>query len=227
MPQDHQASHPTDDPDGDNPELVYRAYLTADTRLAIRAATTEQMRRILADIARHLCHQLTDPLGGVPPLGPDQRQPWQVCQVGTGTRAGFQLYHHVLQAVAGCYLHALGFDPARATADDTYYATAIDPFLRKARKQWLRRTLNRLADHLDATVHDSDVAADVSAQADLPHDIWEVGTGVTSAIQLYRHAVRIVSVHTLFFLWEGSGVAGQTHVLRPFADADFLATHPN
>jgi len=137
------------------------------------------------------------------PLGPDLRRPWQVCQVGTGTRAGLQLYRHVEQAVAGSYLHALDFDPDRATVGNIYYATIIDPFLRTARKQRLRRTLLHLADHLDATLRDSDLAADTSARSDLPEDVWEAGTGVNAAIQLYRYAVRVLTAHTLFYLWDG------------------------
>jgi len=100
MPHPDRTPHPADDPSASDPEAIYRAYLTTDARPAIHAATTEQLRGILAAIARNLCHHLAEPTGGVPPLGPDLRRPWQVCQVGTGTRAGLQLYRHVEQAVA-------------------------------------------------------------------------------------------------------------------------------
>ncbi len=105
MPHPDQGPSFADDVSAD-PESVYRVYLTTDVRPAIRAATADQMRGILAAIARHLCHHLTDPIGGIPPLSPDSRAPWQVCQAGTGTRVGLQLYSRVLQAVAGSYLQA-------------------------------------------------------------------------------------------------------------------------
>jgi len=208
-------------------ESVYRVYLTTDVRPAIRAATADQMRGILAAIARHLCHHLTDPIGGIPPLSPDSRAPWQVCQAGTGTRVGLQLYSRVLQAVAGSYLQALGFDPDRATQDTSFFTTSIDPFLRHTRKQQLGRALLHIADYLETIVHDSDTAADASAQADLPEDVWEVATGVGAAVELYRHGVRVLAVHVLFYLWDGLGIGDQPRVFRQFADRDFLAIPPN
>ncbi len=39
--------------------------------------------------------------------------------------------------------------------------------------------------------------------------------------------LRVLAAHTAFYIWDGLGTADQAYVLRPFADADFLATHPH
>ncbi len=133
----------------------------------------------------------------------------------------------MLQAVAGHYLQALGFDPDRAAEQHADHAAAVNQFLRTARKQRLRRTLLHLADCLDATIQDSDITAAASVPAHLPDDVREVGTGVNAAIQLYGHAVRTLTVDVQYYLCDGLGGADQPNVLRPFTDADTFTIHPN
>lgn len=171
MPQPDQPSHPTSDPA--HPAAVHQVYLTTNIRSAIRVATAKQLRAALAEIARHLCYHLGDP------PGLDAGQSWQGCQVGSGTRAGFQLYHHALQAVADYFLQALGLDPVRATTDNDYLASALGPFLAVSPRQ-SRRTLIRLVDCIDATVKDADIAAGAAGDvhAGLPEDVWEVVLGL-------------------------------------------------
>jgi len=215
MPHSDQPPHAADGPGTGDPESVYHLYLTTDVRPAIRAASPAQMRGILRDIGAHLCHCLRRDAGGIPGLSPGRRQPWQVCQIGSGMRAGFQLYQHVTQAVAGSCLHALGFDPGRAAAEDTYFTTDVDPFLVTARQQCMRRTLLHLTGHLQAVLDDSDTSAQASADAAVPDELWEIANGVTAGIQLYRHAVRALAVHVLYYMWEGLG-AGSTTGFVPF-----------
>jgi len=119
-----------------------------------------------------------------------------------------QIYRHVLQAVAGHYLQAAGFDPAHAATSRAYLTATIEPFLRNARTQQLRQALLDLAGCLDATAEDCDTAAAASIPADLPEDVWDVGIGVSTAIGLYRRAVRVLAVHVLYFVWEGLGIGG-------------------
>jgi len=230
MTHSDQPPHVADGSGTGDPESVYGVYLSTDARSAIRAAAPEQMRGVLRDISADLCRCLRRDLSGIPALGADRRQPWQACQVGCGMRAGFQLYRHVTQAVAGSFLHAMGFDPGRAVAEDAYLTTDVDPFWATACAQHMRRTLLDLADHLQAVLDDCDTSARASAQAAVPDDLWEIGTGVTAAIQLYRHAVRARAVHALYYLWEGLGT-GSTPPLAllttDIADPTVFAVSPN
>lgn len=128
-------------------------------------------------------------------------------------------------------MRALGFDPASAAANNTYPATSIGPSLRAARKSRLRQILLCLADCLDATVGDADIAfgAADDALAVLPEAVWEEGVGAITATGLYRHAVRVMAVHVLYYVWDAFGITAQPQppALRSFASADFIPTHPN
>jgi hypothetical protein len=216
-------------------ESVYHAYLTTDIRPAILAASPDQLRDALRHTATSLCRYLHDDIAGIAPLRPDTRQPWELCQTGHGIHAGFQLYRHVLQAVAGSYLHALGFDPARAATDGTYLSTRIAPSLAAARTRRLRRTLLELTRHLRATVDDSDTAAATSAQAgpEIPDDLWEIAAGVNAGIQLYHQATRMLAVHTAYQIWHALAISGTpAPAWLPFtpgtADPGLLfVVHPN
>jgi hypothetical protein len=225
MPHPDPASSPTSGPEAD-PESVYDTYLTIDIRPAIRAARPDQMRRILGDIGRYLCHHVRQDHRAIPALSPDRPQPGKVRQSGSGMRAGFQLYQHATQAVAGGFLHALGFDPARAAGEDSYLSTEVDPFLGKATTGRMRRTLLTFADHVQFVLDDSDTIASASTQADLPDHLWQLATGVSAAIHLHRHAVRALAAHVLYYAWDGLEL-GDTLRFRPVAEADFFAIHQN
>jgi hypothetical protein len=222
-----QPADPAEQPDGANPDSVYRAYLSADARPAIRAATAGQVHGILTTITWHLCDLLADPPPGLPRAGSGSRPRWQVCQVGAGLQAGLQVYCHVQQAVAGRCLGALGFDPDRATTESSYYAACVSPFLRAARTQRMRCSLLLLADLLAELVLDSNLAVGVSMSADLPPEAWEAGTGIRTATQLYRHAVRITAAHILFYLWRGHEAEHPVPDFRPFTGIDFSGSSPN
>lgn len=203
-----------------DPESVHRAYLSADIRPAIRAATCEQMRDILHHINEHLCHQLSRDIGGFAALGPDRRRPGEICQVGAAKSAGIQLYQQVIEAVAASYLHALGFDPGRAGTDPGYFAASVAPFLATASRQQLRRKLIHLTDHMRAVLGDADKFGQASTGviAEVTGELWEIATGVGAAIALYRHCAQVLSVHVLYFIWECLDI-GNSPCYSPYVPA--------
>lgn len=209
----------TNQPEPDlDPESVHKVYLKADIGPAIHAATQQQLRDILHHVCGHLCHQL----GGMerfPSLRPDRRRAGEICQVGVAKMAGMQLFQQVIEAVAGSYLYALGFDPARATSDPGYFAGSIAPFLATARRQHLRRMLQYLTGHMDAVLSDSDKFAQAATetQTEVTGDLWEIAAGVGAAISLYRHCARVMSVHVRFYILDGLGIGNTPHYYRPYA----------
>ncbi len=156
------------DPPASDLEGIFRSYLDADARPAIRAATADQLRRVLLDIAGHLCYWLRLDMTESLPPGPPSPVSWGICDAASATRAGFQLYHHVGQVIAAGCLHAIGFDPHRAAADHTYYSTSVQPALTAASRQRMRGLLLDLAGHIEASMDDADTSATLSAAAGLP-----------------------------------------------------------
>jgi hypothetical protein len=205
---------PASEGGGDERDAVYRVYLATDARPAIRAAGDEALRAVVRDLGAYLCRQVSADMGSVPALGPDRRAPWQVCQAGDATRAGFQLYRHVMQAVAGNLLQALGFEPARAAGAPA----RIDRFLATATQQQVRQILLDLADHLEQVITDSDdiTALATETTAGLPADMQDVGRGVSLSVALYHHAVQVIAVSTLYHIWEGLGIS-TSPALVPYA----------
>lgn len=207
-------------------ESVYRSYLDADARPAIRAASSGQLRLVLRRIAMHLCYRLRLDLAESLPPGPASALSWGVCQTDSATRAGCQLYHQVGQAIAASCLHAIGFDPHTAADDDAYLGTAVEPVLTTASRRHMRGLLLNVVGHIEAIIDDADASAEWITGVELPENAWESGTGVAAAIQLYQHATLIQTAYVLFHLWNGFSTSG-TPILAPFtADtppAGFLA----
>lgn len=215
----------------DSYESVYRSCLNADARPVIRAASADQLRLALRRITGHLCHQLRRDLTGSLPPGTASAIAWEECQASSATQAGFQLYHQVSQAIAAGCLHALGFDPRAAAASDAYLEADVEPVLTAASRRRMRGLLLGLASHIQAIMEDADDSADMTAGIDLPENAWEAGTGVTAAIQLYRHAALVQTGWVLFRLWDGFSASGAP-ILLPYTagspPASFPAQHsPN
>jgi len=145
MPRHDQSPQQAGEPGDGGLEQVWAIYLGTDIRPAIRAAGTGPLRRILAGITGELRHYLHDDIGGIPALPPDDRRPSGVCQAGPAMRAGFRLYHHLLQVITRHYLQAAGFDPAQAAAAAGYPLTSgwswpPPPAGSSGRSSWTWRT---------------------------------------------------------------------------------------
>jgi hypothetical protein len=200
---------------GDTPESVCRSLLAADPRPAIRSAPAPALRDLLSEITSHLClllqRQASDFTTTAPP--PD-RWPGS-CAIGSGLRAGFQLYHDLTQAVAASWLHATGFDPAQAAADPAYHAAVISPSLTAATRHQIRAILLDLTSHIDTVTADAATSAALSAATQLPDDLRDIATGVTAAIALYQHTVFTQAADILHCLQAGLGTSHATS-LPPF-----------
>jgi hypothetical protein len=109
------------------------------------AATAGQLRDTLVAISAHLGRKLDLDVAQFPAYGPDERPAWAVCQTGNAMRAGFQIYHVVIQALAGGFLAVMGFDAAQALTDPDYQAAMIVPSLASAGKARMRTILADLA----------------------------------------------------------------------------------
>lgn len=203
-----QADPPGQQSRYDSYESVYRSCLNADARPVIRAASADQLRLVLRRITGHLCHQLRRDLTESLPPGSAPATAWGVCQASSATRSGFQLYHQVSQAIAVGCLDALGFDPHAAAASDAYLEDGVEPVLTAATRRRMRGLLLGLIGHIQAAMDDADDSADMTAGIDLPENAWEAGTGVTTAIQLYRHAALVQTGWVLSHLWDALSASG-------------------
>lgn len=78
----------------------------------------------------------------------------------------------------------------------------------------------QLTGHMHAVVTDSDAFAQASAeiQAEVTDDLREHATGVSTAISLYRHCARTLSVHARICICEGLDIGG-TPRYRPCTPA--------
>jgi hypothetical protein len=223
-----QGAHVTHAEDGRyrSYEEMYRSYLDTDARPAIRAASADQLRLVLRRIAANLCYRLRLDLTESLPPGPAPTLSWGVCQTDSATRAGCQLYHQVGQVIAASCLHTLGFDPHTAAADDAYLTTSVEPVLTTASRRRMRGLLLNLDGHIQAIMADADASAGWIPSIELLDNAWEAGTGVATAIQLYRHATLIQTAYVLYHLWDGLSTSG-TPTLAPFTPdttrAAFLA----
>lgn len=214
MPSPEQSSR---QPAGDSPEKICRSFLAIDPQPAIRAANAPKLRAVLTSLTMHLCDrvrsQASDFLTGAPP--PDG---WPgPCAIGSGMRAGFELYHELCRAVAASWLSATGFDPAQAAAEPGYHAGIVIPSLAAISRDRMRGTLLTLTDRIRATTDDADASAVLSAATRLPDELWDVGTGTTAAMALYRHVVFVQAVDVWYCLHDelGTGAAPAMHPFTP------------
>lgn len=221
--RDHTPQQNSDPPTADL-EGSFRSLLDADARPVICAASAHQLRRVLRDIAGHLCYRLRLDMTGSLPPGPASHVSWGVCEAASATRAGFQLYHYVGQVIAAGCLHVIGFDPHQAAADDTYFSTSVEPALTAASRQLMRGLLLDLAGHIEASMDDADTSAILTTADGLPEEAWEAGTGVSAAIGLYRHATVIQTGYVLYKLW--AGLTNGPPSLMPFTPGTPAATVP-
>jgi hypothetical protein len=201
----------------DDPELVLRSYLDSDEEPLIPAATAGQLRDTLVAIADHLGRQLHLDVAQFPAYGPDERPPWAVCQTGNAMRAGFQIYHEVIQALAGGFLAVMSFDAAQAVTDPAYHAAVIVPSLAGAGKARMRTILTDLAGHVRATASDSAASTGLLSASQVPADIRDVASGVTTAISLYHHAVVAEAANVLYLIWDGLQAPNLAAVTSPAA----------
>jgi hypothetical protein len=188
-----------------DPETVYRTFLHADVRPVINAASTARRRAALHAAAAHLCDRLRHDITAFPAYSPGQRPPWAICQTGNALRAGFELTHAVTQAIAGSYLHVIGFNPAAAISAPRYHSETITPALNAARPARLHATLLALADHAHATTTDADLGHALATQIHrdgIPDDLWDTATAVTTAITLYQHAAVTEAAQVLCAVWD-------------------------
>jgi hypothetical protein len=186
MPHQDQPPGHGSQPPAPDPEPTCRSYLHANAMPAMGAAPAGRLRRVLAGIAAHLCHQLRRDVTEVLPPGPAPALSWGACETGSATRAGFRHYHHAGQVIAAGCLHAIGFDPHAAADDDSYLTATIEPALTTATRDQMRDLLPDLNEHIQASMDDA-------------------GTGTATAIRLYQHATLIQAAHVLHHLRDGLG----------------------
>jgi len=111
----------------------------------------------------------------------------------------------------------MGFDPATAITTPGYHQDIVVPALEHARPARLHATLLALAGHAHATSADADQATSLAAvmSGEMPADLWDIGTSVTTAVSLYQHTVLTEAAQVLCTLWDALD-PDPDPVLRPF-----------
>jgi hypothetical protein len=98
----------------------------------------------------------------------------------------------------------MAFDPARTITEPGYHTDVVTPSLHAARTTRLRAILLALAAYARTTTSDADASAELAARMDteIPAELWDIGTGTTTAIRLYHHAALVEAGHVLSTIWD-------------------------